>query len=1332
MIVVHCIMFQKYPLSGHPGMNMRSDGSMRQPNMTDGIPESGSALANVAQWVQQQNANLQQLSSHSPNMNFGHASDGPGLHPNGRYSHMQQWGPSPGLHLMQPDMMGPQGYQVFGPQPGFPADMNIGQSEMMHDPMLKDNLTPQQLQKREQNLANLRKIKEMLLPELQSNIEATGGAIGSVSMMVGHGNPDGSMPAEGWPPPQLIHSNIGLQRPGMAMSPSDGMVGVNFMSRLGPGRPFVSQAGFPPNWENMTEQQREWWKLKQEFYVGKYQRQHVPIGMNMPPGGGGGGPNHSHMGFMQPMHRMTSPMSPSFPGNSAPSPHCGPMGMSGDAQSMMFGKQPEYTSMGQDQSFNHPGSLPREAMFPFGDSQMPPGRFGNSGEPFSPADFGHPIDQQGMAKMLPMYGPQKRKRTGSALPDDDLYKRLLPAPSPQTFSYASSIDGQELTITKQLNHAFQEHPGAQPPPAPPSPAYLPPQKSRATGGKKKKSQPKVLEQKTKPQRTPPAADSFMCPSPAAPLSATAANSASCQSVPAASPVSQMPPSSLVMTSNPRVINRVPGADPSSVSAPTSTTVPMKSSMNITSPSLANLAKGIDNLSAQIQQNPFRTVQMQENESDASDVSPADNNNSLLPSSHGGHGSMSQNPSQGGVLGTSSIPSHPVPGCNVSMQQMTLANPLVSPPGSVRSSSHSVAPRQGSSSNSLTDPAGLAPCPGQSPVMYPAGDESALEVASRFGFPNGGGMNTGPSSVSQSTFAVMGSSPVAMSSSLGCRPSNSGNMVTGNAKIQIQAQAPNTIQYLPSHPSSGGQVGDGMNDRFVDFSSEKVCTKGGLAPCGSMMEGGMHGTMMPVDVAQRRQMEFQMGQDHEGGPMHSQMRMDHTFELIHGPRGGSMHGQRNTVSRTGVPLHMSGGMIQDPASPLIGPGNMMYGIGNSLHHPRSPIMGPSGPMHEQASPIMGRGSMIGPGGHVMSDMMPMPGHMKPGMMPNGTEFGPMMMGLGGRGGEMPPDMIPITMQRRSMHPDAVMVPAGGPEYGMAHHEQMRTMQGCNMMGPEMGMMPMGGREPIRTMRSGAGMRPELMADKSRSNRSRQKARASEPDVRMRHDAGAGMMGSDPGGNRMGRSNQGMMGMEMMGGMMRPEMGMMGARPEMMLMSSVGPGGELVGMRPDSGMMMARGNGMASDMAMMSSRGVSGGRVAMSPDSIAMFNYGSGRRVIPPDGMDMCQPSMMPSGMAASGMCPPGMKPMVMQSPAMGQSPGPGMAGDPGFGVQYQQFQQQMHVQSQSPTMSSVMMRGGGMSGGPPDMMGRPPYDVMGPGPSLTPGPGVGFGQPQSGLGPSGLM
>lgn len=1266
--------------------------------MSDGIPESSSALANVAQWVQQQNANLQQLSSLSPNMNFGHhASDGQDFHPNGRYGHVQQWGPSSSSHMIPANMGSPQGYQMFGPQPGFVGEMNnVAEGDMVHDPLSKDNLTSQQLQKREQSLANLRKIKEMLLPELLSNVESAG-PVGSMSTMGRHGNPDGAMPVDGWPPP-LMHTNVGLPHPGMTMSP-DAMVGVNCMPRMGPcGRPsFVGLGGIPPNWDS-AEQQREWWKLDQDVCMEKYQRQYVQMGMNVPPGSIG--PSHSHMGFMQPMqqmHRMPGPMSPSFPGNSAPTPHCGPM--AGDPQSMMFAKQAEFGSMISDENFNHSGGLPHERMFPYCDDQMLPSRFGSTGEPFSPTDFSHPIDQMGTMKMPPVYGPQKRKRSA----DDDVFKRLLPAPSPQAFSYVNTVEGQELMITKQRNHAFHEQPGAQLHPTSSSPPTYqpPPQKPRPSGGKKKKSQPKNTDQKSKSHRMPPAADSLMCPSPGVSSPAAVTTSASSLLAPAAGSVSQTPSSSLVNTSNSDVVlNRASSTESSSIAAPTLLTGPTKSSMNITSPSLANLAKGIDNLSSQIQQNPFRTVQMQENESDVSDVSPADNG-SLLPSGVG-RGQMSQNPAQGGMLGATGISSHSVPGCNASAQPMTPANPLVSLPGSAMcSASHPVAPRQGGTNNwGIVDPMAVTSYSLQSPRVFPG---EGLEGAARIGFPGGGGMSVGP--MNQPTFAGMGSSPGTMSSHSGCHPANNGSLVTGNAKIQIQAQTPNTIQYLPNHPSSGGQMDEGIVNGLIEFNSNKSCTKSSLPPFGSMVDGGLHSAMMSNGVLQR-----------------PQNRVEPNSDSVHGSRG-----PRGALSRTGVPLHMGSGMMQDLGNPVLGPGSIIQGMGHPMHHHTSPIIGPSGPMHDQTGPMMEAGSVIGPGGHLMNDLMPMHRYMKPGMMSNGAEFGPMMMMMdsGFRGCDMAPDGVPMMLQRRPMHPDAVMVQMGCPEFGMSHHEPMvRAMQGCNGMGPEMGMMPVGGREPMMV----SMQRPELMADKARSNRSRQKARVNETEARIRMDAGGiGMTGSDPSGNQMSGSNQGMMGMEMVSGVGRPEMGIM--RPDMMSMSSAGPGGDCVGM------MIARGNGMSSDVAMMGSRGVAGSRVGImvdgpriSPCSVTMHNYGPSRRMMPLD-IDLCQSPMMQSD---SGMCPPGLRSLVMQSPAVGKSPGPGMAGDPGFGVQYQPFQQTMYSQSQSPTSGAVVMRGGRTSGGPHDVMVRSPYDIMGSGPNLTSGSGMGFGQVQPRLGPPGTL
>lgn len=1318
-------------------MNIRLDGSMRQPGVPDGIPESGSALANVAQWVQQQNANLQQLSSHSSSVNFSSPPDGQGLRPNGRYGRMmQQWGgSSPGPHPMPQEVVGPQGYPMCGPQPGFPPDMNIGgPNDLLHGSVPKENLTPQQLQKREEGLAHLRKIGQML------NIDSSG-STGPGPMMHMHGNPDGLMPGEGWPGP-MMHPNMGIQRPRMAMSPTDSMMGMNFTQRIGP---LMGPGGLPPDWDNMTPEQRDWHKMQHEFYLEKCRKQQMQMGMNVPPGAGGGGPNRSHVGFfhpMQQMHRMPGPMSPvppTFQGSSVSSPHCGPMVNPNDPQVMMFTKQSEFggmcQGMGPDQNFDHPGGMPREGMFPFPDGSMPSGRLGSmSGESFSPAEFSHPAGQQGMVKMTPAFGPQKRKRSANTMSDpEDIYKRLLPAPSPQQFSYMNSLDGQELTITKQLNHAFQEQSGAQvPPPPSSSPAtYPPPQKSRSSGSKKKKTQAKT-DQKPKSQRTPPAADPFTCPSPAVPASAVAATtSASFQSVPAASPISQTSVSSLsssfanVISTPTSIANRASSADPNtgpSVATATTVATPvMKSSMtNITSASLANLAKGVENLSAQIQHNPFRTVQMQENESDVSDVSPPDNS-SLLPSigtSHG-PGPQTTNPQNNNGLGNShGGPMHPMQSSNSSMQQMTPTHLMGSPPGSVRSASHSMAPKQGSSS--LTDPASLMTCGRQSSPIFP-GDEQGLDPGSRFCFTGSTAMPTGPSS-SQQMFAQMGPS----SGTSSCRPTNGGNMVTGNAKIQIQAQTPNTIQYLPS----GGHPGDGMGDGFMEFQMDaKSCGKGGMPPYSAMMDG-IHGSMMPGDMMQRRQMDFQMMQDAGGGAMHPQMRMDAAFDPMHGPRG-SMHGPRGSIAGPTGSMHMPVGSMHGPGSPILTSSGMMH-MGNPMHGPGSPAMGPSGSMHDQTSPMMGPGSMMGPGGHMMGELLQMQGHMKQGMSLNGSaDFGAMVMGPGGRGADMLQDMEPMTMSHRSMHPDAMMMSgASPPEFGGPHRgdpTMMSLMSGCGgMMGPEMSMGTIGSREGMMAMRGAPGMRPEMVIERSRSNRSRQKARAAEAvESRIRNEAvaAAGMMAADVGAGRMG--GPGVMSMDMMSGMMRSEMGMMGMRPDVMGMSGMGPGDRMV-MRAEPGMMVQRGNGMPPEMAMMSSRGTATGRMGMMEgmpqDSVGMFNFGPGRRGMPPEAMDM-----MPPGMNPSGMCPPGMKSMVMGGSGIGQPPGSGMGPDPGYGVPYQQFQQQLYAQSRSPTMSPGMMRGG-MPGGPADMMGRPPYDVMGPGPSMTPGSGMGFGQPQPGLGP----
>ena len=229
-------------------------------------------------------------------------------------------------------------------------------------------------------------------------------------------------------------------------------------------------------------------------------------------------------------------------------------------------------------------------------------------------------------------------------------------------------------------------------------------------------------------------------------------------------------------------------------------------------------------------------------------------------------------------------------------------------------------------------------------------------------------------------------------------------MTGNAKIQMKAEAPNTIQYLPSNPTS--HPNDPVNG-FIDFNDGKPTGK--IGPFGGMndnmppnmngpsmgMNGsgmppqGMNGSGMPPQssLTHRQQMDIQIMNENN---LQQQMRAERALGAMHGPRGPIPGGP-----------HMHGGTMLRPSSPMMMP-------------------------HGSASPGLGSGSpMLGPGVH-MNEMMHM--HSQPRMGPNGMHE--MSMGMGGMMGPHGGDM---QMSRRGgmqmMHPDGMMGPGRFPHaYG----------------------------------------------------------------------------------------------------------------------------------------------------------------------------------------------------------------------------------------------------------------------------------------------------------------
>ena len=638
---------------------------------------------------------------------------------------------------------------------------------------------------------------------------------------------------------------------------------------------------------------------------------------------------------------------------------------------------------------------------------------------------------------------------------DELYKKLQPAPSPQQFNYLNQFDGQELTITKQLNLAYQEQPTS----SPSQPT------STATGDQ---LNPAPSPMSSQAGTTGPLSSA---PSPMPPASTTPGIKTSCTTTSTSGNAPVTSTAAGINTSAPSTVQSQGGGarlthydPPANSSAPSS-----KNSMsNITSASLANLAKGVEHLSNQMQQNmmqggPFHNIQIQ---GQMSDVDGNTGQGNGPPTPTGGmpqpgtpQPPHSQNQNQPPSVNNTFV------NANLSIQQLNIqsvnqpggpGNPSMQiqqmnsdmsmggpgpgnmPPNSVMTS---MSQQQSQHSMMFNGPSGPMPNdPMSQPKMDPMGN-----------FGPGGGM---PSRFPCQSPQFPGGPPPASGPSPGIP---SPNYRQGNANVQIQAKAPNTIQYLPANPPSS-QAGPmpprkEFGDILPQFPSPLSHMDGNMPPTSKGMIGpgpGMNGPqdMMgpmgpggPIDrmgpgpmgpgpgpsgppmsmqqggmmiqrSGQMSSMQYNPGMMHpgQGGPsplggmgsppemMHSSMQMQ-SQQMSMQTRG----------PMPGPPPH--GGMPQDPSMMPPGPGGSQYSAnyqqfqqqiyaqrGGGGPHPRGPGPGGMGP-----GPMMG-----GPGGP--GGMGPGPGPMMgPGGGPPGPNMGPGgMMGPGGNMGGMPPNSGPYNM------------------------------------------------------------------------------------------------------------------------------------------------------------------------------------------------------------------------------------------------------------------------------------------------------------------------------------
>ena len=240
--------------------------------------------------------------------------------------------------MQSPDFMMEQGGPGFpGGQQGF--NMMGRPSSLLTNKVPNENLTQEQLQRREERLANLRKIHTMLFPEQQrqEGMMPNGpGGMGPPSVM----NPDKGMPP-------------GMMQGGPMMPPNQQMIGPD-MPPMGPDGPMGPQ--LPPNWESMNPAQREWFKLQHDYYINKrrkiqmdqYKRMEDVRMQQLAMRPGGPPPPPYNMGGMR---RPGMPIGASSP-TSPNGPHLGSSGHPSPAPSDAFmfpggpGGPPRHNMMG--------------------------------------------------------------------------------------------------------------------------------------------------------------------------------------------------------------------------------------------------------------------------------------------------------------------------------------------------------------------------------------------------------------------------------------------------------------------------------------------------------------------------------------------------------------------------------------------------------------------------------------------------------------------------------------------------------------------------------------------------------------------------------------------------------------------------------------------------------------------------------------------------------------------------------------------------------------------------------------------------------------------------
>ena len=1158
--------FQNRPPMPQGMMGMRP-GMVK--NFRPGMPGFQQNTSRVAEWVQEQETHL-----HEQSFNMG-GNMNPRM-PNNNMRMMNPW-PSGGPQSNPQGFAGNSNYPMF--PDGFEQEMmfHAHNQNLSHHKVPDENLTPEQLKKREESLTNLRKIQQMLFPEQRGGHQGFG-------PMPGQGpgpGPGGMMPNEMMMMQQGMMSPEGMMvnQPGMMsheamMAASQGghMPGgpPNMMMPHIRGQGPQGMGPGPQNMQNMTPAQREWLRLQQEYYMDKRRHQQQQIAQRMGHPNmemGSGQPwqppppsysstisqkHHGSVGNLSTSPNNNGPIGSPIPGFDPNDPLGGVFPPSRQQKSPFAGmNHPEMMNMGGppgggpenfEQSFGpapggamHPGMGP---MMNRKNSQVTIQRAGNP-EQFIPeiAISTSPISGSS-SKPPPSYAQsQKRKRNDL---EEELYKNLQPTPSPQQINYnLNQFEGQELTITKQLNAAYRE-------PIPPndqsqnhsSQNQIPHSPMHGPGSNRgpmsNSSQTSSVGPMSSPGPVPgqnPAFGASMRLSHFDPSPNPSMPSAGGPHLPSGSGP-HMPPQ-----------GGGPPHIPPSASGHNTPSTKSSSMSNITSASLANLAKGVEHLSNQMQQNmmqggPFHSIQMQGQQAgsqnnpqnSASVTTSVETSSQSAPSVNNTYVNATMSIQQ---LNIQSVNNPHGPGYNPTMsvqqmnmeqqQQMAAMNNSGGQHGSqcVPGTGPQGMPCSGPQGMPCSGPQGM-PCSGPQgmPCSGPQGMPCSGPQAQ--GMPMSSAMATGPASssgvVSQQTPTAAGHSGMRNTpSQMGPGPAHAGSsasqhMMTqsgrmspnfsassmGNANVQIQAKAPNTIQYLPAHPPAN-QPGPQASTKRPDmefmqrFASpmgnieNKVPTSkmqyfplgnqpgpgmenigpGGMPPSGrcspySGPGGPMNPSMGPHPMQRSGNMPQEIHPNMPGNgainimspEMHNpdSMMMSNQMASMQGnmPPGGMM--PEHMMGRNYGQMSAQGSMISSNNGGMM----RMEGMaGMAMSHPNSP-------------PFPGsRESMMGmiQGGHMSArnfgpGMEGMPGQAHGHPMNSMGNYGPSMsrqsgMRMPGPGNPNMPNMLP---NGPGMNPgySAQYEQFQQQLYSSARSRQMSPMGGAMMSGPGqpqfMNMMP----------------------------------------------------------------------------------------------------------------------------------------------------------------------------------------------------------------------------------------------------------------------------------------